>query len=385
MIPILKDIHYLDSAATSQKPNFIVDSLKEYYENYNANAGRGTNDLAMKSFEIIENTRKLVSEFINCEKDEIVFTKNATESLNIIAYSYGNYNLEKDDEIMLFTSNHHANLVTWQYVAKNTGAKLVYIDPDENGEINILDIEKKITNRTKILAFSSVVNSIGVQYDVKKILKLAHSYNIITVVDATQEIVHKKINIIDIEADFLVFSGHKIFSSFGVGVLYISKKLHSKMKPFLYGGDMIEYVEKYDSKFKKIPHLYEGGTMDTAAIYTLQKAIPFLEENYKNEITKMLYNYLVEKMLELDFIELYGNVNKNIPILAFNVKNVHSHDVSYILNENKVMIRSGHHCTQPLMKLLNINSCCRVSLSFYNTKNDIDALINALKKVKEIF
>ena len=383
-------IHYLDSAATAQRPLPVIEGIKEYFLQSNGNAGRGSHSLAIASSILVEETRKKTAEFIGADKIEsIIFTKNSTEALNIIAYCYGLSQLKSGDEILLAVSNHHANLVPWQFVAKQTGAAVKFIYLNKNGTLDINDFKAKLSSKTKVVALSSVVNATGIINPVEDVIKLSHESGAIVVVDAAQAIAHYKQDVSALDCDFLVFSGHKIFSDFGVGVLYGKKELLDKMPPFLYGGDMINFVTEESSEFKEAPYKYEGGTHDTAAIVSLKNAIEYIEKiGYDNieKTVKELDSYALSELKKLDFVETYGtDAEERAGIIAFNVKDVHSHDTSYILNEYGVMVRSGHHCTQPLMTYLNINSCCRASFSIFNTKEDIDVMITALKKVKSVF
>ena len=384
------NIHYLDSAATAQRPQAVIDGIVNYFAHSNGNAGRGSHSLAIASSTLIEETRKKVAAFIGAESSEdIVFTKNCTEALNIISYCYAVPFLKKDDEILLAVSNHHANLVTWQFATKQTSAKLTYIYLQKDGTLNLEDFKAKLSDKTKIVALSAVVNATGVVNPINEVIKLAHKKGAVVVVDASQSVTHFKQNVGEADCDFLTFSGHKLFSAFGVGVLYGKKELLKKMPPFLYGGDMIDFVSEQDSKFKDAPYKYEGGTMDGSAIVSLKYAMEYVESVGYEKIDKIISDldlYAVSELKKLGFIEMYNTEAKNrAGIIAFNVKDVHSHDTAYILNEFGVMVRSGHHCTQPLMNYLGINSCCRASFSIFNTKEDIDVMITALKKVNAVF
>lgn len=385
-----KDISYLDSAATSQRPSIVIDDIKEYYENFNANAGRGTHELSMVSKAIIDKTRLKVKEFVNASSAmEVVFTKNCTEAINLVAYSYGLNFLKKGDEIILAISNHHSNIVPWQFVARKLGLTLKYIYLTKDGDLDLNDFKYKLNDKTKIVALSSVVNTTGIIQDYNKVIELAHKKNAKVLLDVSQGIVHYKQNFEKVNADFYTFSGHKMFSSFGVGVLVAKKEILEKMPPFLYGGDMIEYVEEQKSTYAKIPTKFEAGTLDTSSILSLSRAIDYVNTiSYKEieNIENKLMRELIFRLKTLDFVELYytDNVDR-VSVISFNVKGVHSHDVSFILDQYKVMVRSGHHCTAPLLKYMGINSTCRISLSIYNLSSDIDKLIEGLYKVKEVF
>lgn len=385
-----KDIAYFDSAATTQKPQMVIDDLVEYYTNFNANAGRGSYELSMLNTSIIENTRQKVKDFIGADDNgEVIFTKNCTEAINLVAYSYGLSFLEKNDEILLCVSNHHANIVPWQFIAKKVGCTLKFFYLDKDGQIDLEDFKYKVNERTKIVSLSSVVNTTGIIQDFKTVIDYAHKYNALVLLDCAQSITHFKHEVAKWDADFITFSGHKMYSAFGVGVLYGKKELLDKMPPFIYGGDMIDYVEEQYSTFAPLPHKFEGGTMDTASISSLSRAIDYINLIGFSEIKKIEYDLLFDllcKLNSLDFVETYyiENVDR-VPIIAFNVKGVHSHDTAFILDKYKVNVRSGQHCTAPLHQFMKINSTCRISFNIYNTYEDIDVLIEGLKKVKEVF
>lgn len=384
-----EDIVYLDNASTTQKPKSVIDSQIEYYTKYNANANRGIYSISMKSTQILEDTRKKVADFINAKSPKsIVFTKSATEALNIISSSYGLNNLKEGDEILISIAEHHANLVNWQYVAKKTNAKLKYFYLDENLNFDIEDFKSKLNDKTKIVAFSGASNVLSFDVDVKKMVKLAKDVGAITIIDGAQLIAHKKVDVHDMDCDFFAFSGHKIYSTQGVGVLYAKEDILENLTPFLFGGDIIEYVTEEDTTFTEAPHKFEAGTQNISAIYSLQKAIEYIEnigmDNIQNR-EKELTNYLLDKMKSLDFVKVYYPKNGSGTNVTFTVNNIHPHDVSQILDYYNVNIRVGHHCTQPLHRYLGINSSCRASISFYNTYEELDKLVEGLKKVKEVF
>ncbi len=385
-----RENYYLDTAATSQKPKIVIEKMREYYEKYNGNPGRGSHTLSVEASGLLDEARKTVQKFVNTKKrEEIIFTKNTTESINLIAYSYGMEFLKDGDEIILGISNHHANIVPWQFVAKKKNITLKYVYLDEKGQFDLEDFKNKLSNKTKIVSISAVVNVTGVIQPIKEIIDLAHKKGAITVVDAAQSILHFRHNVQELNTDFLVFSGHKIFAPMGIGVLYGKKEILDKMPPFLYGGDMIEFVTEQESTFAPLPNKFEGGTNNVAGAVGLKAAIEFLEEiGYEkiDEIENELSNKMLKEMEKLGGIETYctKNVDK-VGVIAFNVKGVHSHDVAFVLDSFNVAIRSGHHCAQPLMNYLGVPSCCRVSFSIYNTEKDIEKVIEGLKKVKEIF
>lgn len=388
LIKNIENIHYLDSGATTQKPQCVLDAVKDYYEHKNGNAGRGSHDLAIQSSLIIEDVRKKTAKFIGAKNpNEIIFTKNCTESLNIISYCYALEFLKPEDEILIAISNHHANLVNWQYACQKTGAVLKYIYLDSNGNLDMDDFKSKLSAKTKLVSFSYVVNATGVVNPAKEIIDQAHAVGAVVVLDAAQSITHFKHDVMELDCDFLTFSGHKLYSEFGVGVLYGKMAILNKMPPFIYGGEMIEFVEEQKTTYNTVPHKYEGGTMNAGAICSLGAALDYFEKigfDALDALYSDLESYLIERLQELDYVEMYQiNAEERAGIVAFNVIGVHSHDVAYILNEFGVMVRSGHHCTQPLMKHLGINSSLRASFGAYNTRDDIDALITALDVVRE--
>lgn len=392
LFPIFEEpnVHYLDTSATSQKPQSVIHSISDYYRSNNGNPGRGSHKLAIQSEKEVETVREKVKNFIHArESKEIVFTKNTTEAINLIAYSYGLEHISEGDEILLGISNHHANIVPWQMVAKKTGATLRYIYLDPDGQLSLTDYKNKLNNNTKLVSISAVVNATGVIQPFKEILSLAKEKNVVTLLDAAQSIAHFEHNVQELDTDFLVFSGHKMFAAMGVGILYGKKEILSTLSPFLSGGDMIEFVEEQHTEFAEIPHRLEAGTKDVGSIVSLGTAIDFIHEvGYENfrQHEQELLEYANNEIQKLDGIEMYpsSDIHK-VGVLAFNVKGVHSHDTAFILDSFGVMVRSGHHCAQPLMKHLGIPSCCRASFSIYNNFEDIDKLVLGLKKVKEVF
>ena len=385
-----RNIHYLDTAATAQRPQAVLDGVQAYYARSNGNAGRGSHTLAIESSALIEAARTEISNFIGADSSgEVIFTKNATESLNIIAYCYGLEQLHAGDEIVISIANHHANLIPWQFVARKTGAALRYVYLDENGNFDMEGFEALLGSRTKIVAVTAAVNTTGVVFPVQDIIAAAHKHGAVAVIDAAQSIAHFQHDVAAWDCDFLAFSGHKLYAEFGAGVLYAKRTLIDNMPPFLYGGSMIDFVGEQTSEFKAGGVKYEGGTLDAAAIHSIKLSLDFLKNLGLDSVhtyVEGLHQKLIAALQELDFVDMYyTHAQRRVPTVAFNVKDVHSHDTSYILDEQGVMVRSGHHCTQPLMQYMGINSCCRASLGIYNTQEDIDALAAALKKVYEVF
>lgn len=386
-----QNIAYLDSAATTQKPNKVIETIKDYYENDNANPHRGAYSLSIRATNVYDEARKTVADFINAETPEnIIFTRNASESLNLVAYSYGMDNIKEGDKIVLSIMEHHSNLVTWQNVAKKKNVLLEYMYINDEGIIPKEEIDKKIVPGVKIVGITQVSNALGTINPVKDIIKKAHSVGAIVVVDGAQSVPHFKVDVQDLDADFLVFSGHKMLAPLGIGVLYGKKELLNKMNPFLFGGDMIEYVYEQDTTFAEVPTKFEAGTQNVEGAIGLKVAIDYLNNIGMDNveiIEKELSSYLDTELRKLDFVTVYGPKDLNIHsgVFSFNVNGVHPHDVATVLDTEGVCIRSGNHCAQPLLRFLNIDSTCRASLYIYNNKEDIDRLINALYKVKDMF
>lgn len=386
-----RDIAYLDSGATSQRPIQVIKAIEEFYEKENANPHRGSYELSVEATEEYENTRAKIAKFINAKHtEEVIFTKNATESLNLIAYSYGKDNLKKDDEVVISIMEHHSNLVPWQKITKATGSKLKYMYINKNFEISDEEIENKITDKTKIVGITHVSNVLGTINNVKKIIECAHKKGAIVVVDASQSIPHMKIDVQDLDADFLVFSGHKMLAPLGVGVLYGKKEILDKMTPFLMGGEMIEYVYEQETTFAPLPYKFEAGTQNVEGVVGLGAAIDYIEKIGYNQIQELedeIVSYAKQELSKLDYLTLYitPNSKNHSSVISFNIKGVHPHDVASILDSEGVCIRSGNHCVQPLMRFLDIDSTCRASFYFYNTKEDVDRLVHALNKTYEMF
>ena len=390
--PLFKNsnVIYLDSAATSQKPNCVIESVSNYYKNYNANPHRGAYDLSVRATNMYDNAHEVVKDFINARSSrEIVFTKNATESLNLIAYSYGLNNLNEGDEVVLSIMEHHSNLVPWQEVCKKKKAILKYMYVDENYEIDDSELSK-ITSKTKIVGITHVSNVTGTINNIESIIKASHKVGAKVVVDSSQSIAHMKIDVQALDADFLVFSSHKMYGPMGIGVLYGKEELLNSMSPFLMGGDMIEYVYEQDTTYAQLPEKFEAGTQNVGGSVGLVEAINYIKkqgyekiENHEREILK----YAREQFEKLDFLDLYypKNINNHTSVISFNIKGVHPHDASSILDTMNICLRSGNHCAQPFLRSLGIDSTLRMSISIYNEKSDIDALINGLIKINEMF
>ncbi len=346
--PILENrkIAYLDNGATTQKPLPVLEKIDEFYKRYNANVHRGAYSLSVEASGMYENARAKIAKFINARfPEEIIFSKNATESLNLIAYSYGLEKLKKDDEIVISIMEHHSNLVPWQKVAKVTGSKLNYMYINDDFEISDEEIENKITDKTKIVGITHISNTLGTINNIEKIIKLAHKKGAIVVVDAAQSIPHMKIDVQKLNADFLVFSGHKMLAPLGIGVLYGKREILNKMNPFIMGGDMIEYVYEQETTFAPLPNKFEAGTQNIEGVIGLDAAIDYIEKigyDKIQEIEKNLISYARNELSKLDFLEIYLTPNKenHSSVISFNIKGVHPHDVASILDGEGVCVRS---------------------------------------------
>ena len=386
-----KNIAYLDSGATTQKPRYVLDKINEYYERSNANPHRGAYSLSVEATELYEGARAKIANFINAKyPEEIIFSKNASESLNLVAYSYGLDNLSEGDEVVLSIMEHHSNLVPWQMVTKKTKSTLKYMYINKEFELSKEEIESKITDKTKIVAITQVSNVLGTINNVKEIIKYAHKKGAKVLVDASQSIPHIKVDVRDLDADFLAFSGHKMLAPLGIGVLYGKREILNKMNPFLMGGDMIEYVYEQNTTFAPLPNKFEAGTQNVEGVVGLAAAIEYIEKIGYDEIDKIekeVVSYAIDELSKLDFLTIYMTPNRenHSSVISFNINGVHPHDVASILDSENVCVRSGNHCAQPLMRFLGIDSTCRASFYFYNTKEDVDRLVKALNKAYNMF
>lgn len=386
-----RPIVYLDNGATTQKPEAVIKAVADYCTYCNANPHRGAYELSVKATDIYETARVRTQQFIGAARpEEIVFTKNATEALNLVAYSYGRTNIREGDEIVITISEHHSNIVPWQFVAKARGATLKYIYLAEDGNLSAEDIAEQITEKTKIVAVTHVSNVLGLVNDVRMIADRAHEVGAVIVVDGSQSVPHIAVDVQAMDADFFAFSGHKMLSPMGIGVLYGKYDILDAMPPFLFGGDMIDYVGEQETTYAELPAKFEAGTQNVSGASGLIAAIDYLEKvgfDRIETIERDLISYALPKLRELPFVELYGcdsTRDNKTGIITFNVKDVHPHDVASILDSYGVAIRAGHHCAQPLMRYLGQNATCRASFYLYNTHEDIDRFIEALKKVRGV-
>ena len=386
-----RPIVYLDNGATTQKPETVIRAVADYCTYCNANPHRGAYELSVKATDIYERARVRTQQFIGAARpEEVVFTKNATEALNLVAYSYGLANVREGDEIVITISEHHSNIVPWQFVAKSRGAVLKYIYLGEDGNLSEADIAQQITERTKIVAVTQVSNVLGLVNDVRVVADRAHAVGAVVVVDGSQSVPHIKVDVQAMDADFFAFSGHKMLSPMGIGVLYGKYNILDAMPPFLFGGDMIDYVGEQETTFAELPAKFEAGTQNVSGASGLIAAIDYLDKigfDRIEAIERDLLSYALPQLRKLPFVELYGcdsTRGNKTGIITFNVKDVHPHDVSTILDSYGVAIRAGHHCAQPLMRYLGQNATCRASFYLYNTHEDIDQFIAALKKVRGV-
>ena len=390
--PIFKNnlgLIYLDSAATSQKPKKVINAIADFYEKENANISRGLYTLAEKATMRYEASRSVVADFIGAEKNEVVFTRNSTESLNLLSYTILPLIRKGKDEILLTEMEHHSNIVPWQELAKRLGFKLKFVKIKSDFTLDMNDLKNKLSDKTAIVAFTYISNVLGTINSVKEIVKIAKQKGAITIIDAAQAIQHLSINVKNIGCDFLVFSSHKMLGPMGVGVLYGRSELLEKMKPFNFGGGMIKKVSLESVEFANVPQRFEAGTQNVPGVIGLAEAIRYIKKIGIKDIVewdKQLLQYTLNKLKDVKGIEVYNpGINNGVGIISFNLKGIHPHDVSELLNKEGVAIRAGHHCAMPLMKALNVSGTCRVSFYIYNTFEDVDKLVKSLKKIRGRF
>lgn len=379
---------YLDSAATSQKPIQVIEKLDEYYRKYNSNVHRGVHTLGTLATDGYEGAREKVRKFIHAKStEEIIFTRGTTTAINLVASSYGRANVGPGDEIVITPMEHHSNIIPWQQVARATGATLKYLPLQNDGTIDLADVEATITENTKIVSVMQVSNVLGTINPIKEIAAIAHRNGAVMVVDGAQSSPHMKIDVQDLDCDFFAFSAHKMCGPTGIGVLYGKKSLLNNMEPIEFGGEMIDFVGLQESTWKELPWKFEGGTPIIAGAIGLGAAIDFLEEIGLDAIEAhehKLAQYALERLSEVDGITVYGP-KKRAGLVTFNCDDVHPHDVATVLDSEGIAVRAGHHCAQPLMKWLDVSATARASFYLYNTEDEIDAFVKALIKTKEYF
>lgn len=379
---------YLDSAATSQKPVQVIEAIEDYYKKINSNVHRGVHTLGTWATDAYEGAREKVRKFINAkETAEVIFTRGTTTSLNMVATCYAREFLQEGDEIVTTIMEHHSNFIPWQQAAKVTGATFKFIPLQPDGTVSLEDVKKTITNKTKLVSIAYVSNVTGTIHPIKEIAKIAHDNGAVMCVDAAQGAPHLKLDVQDLDCDFLAFSGHKMAGPTGIGVLYGKRSLLEKMIPYEFGGEMIDFVELYDSTWKELPWKFEGGTPIIAGAVGLGAAIDFLQEIGMDEIERheqQLVQYAMEQLSAVEGLTIYGPKERS-GLVTFNLSDVHPHDLATVLDSYGIAVRAGHHCAQPLMKWLQVSATARASFYLYNTEEDIDALVKGLLKTKEYF
>jgi len=387
-----KTLVYLDNASTTQKPNQVIDAITDYYRNHNANIHRAVYALAEEATALYEEARDKIAHFINIKnREEIIFVRGTTEAINLVAYAWGRANVKKDDIIVTTEYEHHSNIVPWQLLTQEKGAKLEYIGMDDNGELILEDLDKYLaTGKVKLVTFSLMSNVLGTITDVEKIVSKCKRAGVLTLIDGAQAVPHMPVNIEKLGCDFFAFSGHKMLGPTGIGILWVRKEILQTMNPFHGGGDMIREVHKYETTWNDLPYKFEAGTPNIADVVGFGAAIDYLTKlgmdnirEHEMELTK----YALEKLSQVKGLTIYGtkDISKRGGVISFNFADVHPHDVAQIIDEEGIAIRSGHHCAQVLMERLNVAATSRASFYIYNTKEEVDALITSLNKVARIF
>ena len=382
------DIAYLDSAATAQRPQCVLDAEAEFYKTRNANPLRGLYPLSVAATDAYEDAREAVRAFLNAGSTrEIIFTRNTTEGLNLVAYSYGLSHVKAEDEILVSIMEHHSNLLPWQHAAKRAGAQLKFVECSKDGKITLEDVAAVLTEKTRIMAITQMSNVLGCVNDIKGIAGLCHEKGIVLVADGAQSVPHMPVNVSELDVDFLSFSGHKMLAPMGIGALYGKMEWLEKMPPFLTGGEMIEYVTRTGATYAEVPHKFEAGTVNAAGAYALGEAIRYIEGIGFDEITKRedeLTALAMEEMKKNPYVHIIGSdrPEDHHGILSFTVQDVHPHDVAAILDSDKIAVRAGHHCAQPLLAYLKTPSTTRASLAFYNTEEEVLRFTQSLKTLR---
>lgn len=380
---------YLDSAASSQKPIQVIEALRQYYESYNSNVHRGVHTLGSKATDAYEGAREKVRRFINARQvKEIIFTRGTTTAINLVASSYARTRLVPGDEIVLTPAEHHSNLIPWQQVAKQTGATLKYFPLESDGTLDLDKVKETITPRTKLVAIQQVSNVLGTVHPIKEISQIVHQQGGVIVVDGAQSTPHMKVDVQELDVDFFAFSGHKMLGPTGIGVLYGKEKWLEEMEPVEFGGEMIDYVDLYEASWKELPWKFEGGTPIIAGAIGLGAAIDYLESIGMEKIEahdRALAKFAYEKLSQIDGLTIFGPKGERMGLVTFNLENVHPHDVATVLDAEGIAVRAGHHCCQPLMRILGVTATARASFHIYNDEQDIDRLVAGLQKTKEYF
>ena len=378
---------YFDNAASTQKPKAVINAIKSYYENDHSNVHRGVHSLSIRATDLYEASRKKVADYINANStDEIIFTKGTTDSINLIASSLTK-SIQPSDEIVITTMEHHSNIVPWQELCKRTGASLKVAPIDDNGELIIDELERLLCKDTKILALTHTSNTLGTINPIKEIITMAHHLNIKVLIDGAQAIGHQNIDVQDLDCDFYAFSGHKLYGPTGIGVLYGKEDLLNELEPYQFGGEMILKVTFDETTYNSLPYKFEAGTPNIAAAIGLGKAIEYIESINLNACVKqenVVTEYSLKKLKDLSNIKLIGNSENRSSIISFTIENIHPHDIGTILNQRGIAMRTGHHCTMPLMDFYEIPGTIRASFSFYNTESEVDEMVAALQTACEM-
>ena len=383
---------YLDNASTTQKPNQVIDSINDFYRNHNANIHRAVYALAEEATELYENTRDKVANFINIKhREEVIFVRGTTEAINLVAYAWGRTHVKEGDIIVTTEYEHHSNIVPWQLLTQEKGAKLEYIGMDDNGELILDDLDKYLaTGKVKLVTFSQMSNVLGTISDTETIISKCKAAGVLTMIDGAQAVPHMKVDVEKLGCDFFAFSGHKMLGPTGIGILWVRKSILETMSPFQGGGDMIREVHKYETTWNDLPYKFEAGTPNIADVVGFGAAIDYLSKIGMDNVRAHeieLTSYAIEKLSNVKGLHIFGtkDISKRGGVISFNFADVHPHDVAQIIDGEGIAIRSGHHCAQVLMERLNVAATSRVSFYIYNTKEEIDKLINSLNKVAKVF
>jgi cysteine desulfurase/selenocysteine lyase len=384
-----KDFVYLDNGATTQKPQQVIDVISNFYRQSNSNIHRGVHFLSEKATEAYEGARKKVQQFINAKHEhEIIFTKGTTDSINLVAFSFGERYIKAGDEIIISAMEHHSNIVPWQMLCERKNAILKVFYFDKNGELELNKLDELFSEKSRILAITHISNALGTINPIKEIIQKAHKANVPVLIDGAQSIQHFKIDVQYLDCDFFVFSGHKIYAETGIGVLYGKEKYLKEMPPYQGGGDMVDRVTFEKTTFLDAPFKFEAGTANYVAAISLGAAIDYINEIGIDEIRqyeKDLYKYATEKLLSIDGVTIYGNAKEKSSVISFLINSIHHYDTGMILDKLGIAVRTGTHCAQPVMDCLGITGTVRACFSFYNTKEDVDKLVEGVMKVKKMF
>jgi len=383
-----KPLVYFDNGATSQKPLEVINAIEKYYNNENANVHRGVYYLSQLATDLFDGSRNKIANFIGAQESEtVLFTSGTTESINLVAQTWGRKNLSEGDEVLISAMEHHSNIVPWQMICEENEATVKVIPLNDDGSLNMEVLEERLNSKTKMIAVSHISNTLGVVNPVEKIIELAHTVGAKVLIDGAQAVPHIPVDVQKIDCDFYAFSGHKMFAPTGIGVLYGKRELLEEMPPYKGGGDMIDRVSFEKTTYAELPFKFEAGTPNISGVIGMGAAIDYINRfDWKDifEYEDILLNYITEELLHIDGLRIYGTTDKKIPVISFLVDDIHPYDIGTLLDQMGIAVRTGHHCTQPLMDHFCIPGTIRVSLSFYNTKEEIDVFIHALKKVLEI-